>query len=139
MTKPRNETPEQREKRLAYHRAYSRSALGRASDKRRYTPERKRKITANKHLRMHGITRSEVDTLAQRQDHKCGICSKPFTDFERGGHLDHCHLSGLVRGLLCPRCNTAEGSIANTGLTPELFVKRLLAYLANPPSQGDLW
>jgi dihydroxyacid dehydratase/phosphogluconate dehydratase len=80
MTKPRNETPEQREKRLAYHRAYSRSALGRASDKRRYTPERKRKITANKHLRMHGITRSEVDTLAQRQDHKCGICSKPFTD-----------------------------------------------------------
>lgn len=35
---------------------------------------------------------------------RCAICGSPNGTVE-----DHCHRSGLVRGLLCHRCNTREG------------------------------
>lgn len=46
-----------------------------------------------------------VDILRCWQADECAICSA-----SRGRLLvDHCHRSGLIRGLLCTSCNTAEG------------------------------
>jgi hypothetical protein len=66
---------------------------------------------AAKHLMdKYGITPEEKENLLRLQDGKCGICPRT----EPGGrynvfHVDHCHITGKVRGLLCDRCNRALG------------------------------
>jgi hypothetical protein len=51
-------------------------------------------------LRVHGISRAEVDAMRAAQDDQCAICGD-----ETPEHLDHDHESGLIRALLCQRCN----------------------------------
>ena len=55
----------------------------------------------------YGITKEEA-ILLRRQGTSCGICTKPLTWEQR--HLDHCHKSLKVRGILCPTCNKGLGS-----------------------------
>lgn len=43
-----------------------------------------------------------------RQNGECAIC-KQVPKTKRGLHLDHCHETGAIRGLLCHNCNVALG------------------------------
>jgi Recombination endonuclease VII len=53
--------------------------------------------------RRYGITAAEYRMLTARQDGRCAICCRqPRT---RQLVIDHDHKTGLVRGLLCHRCN----------------------------------
>jgi hypothetical protein len=64
----------------------------------------------NKHLRRRfGITQDEYEFLLTRQGGVCAICKRPPPV---KGHLavDHNHITGQLRGLLCRACNTALGS-----------------------------
>ena len=57
---------------------------------------------------MYGMEPKAYIALHQKQAGKCAICSeKPNT--QRGLHLDHCHETGAIRGLLCHNCNVALG------------------------------
>jgi hypothetical protein len=48
---------------------------------------------------------SATQALRRWQAGACALCSaRPERLL-----VDHCHLSGLIRGLLCTSCNTAEG------------------------------
>ena len=54
----------------------------------------------------YGLTESEMRALVDRSEGKCMICDAELNgDF----HIDHCHESGAVRGILCKRCNWALG------------------------------
>lgn len=46
--------------------------------------------------------------LLSAQRHRCFICRKPFSASRRP-QLDHDHMTGLIRGYLCFRCNNAIG------------------------------
>jgi hypothetical protein len=39
----------------------------------------------------------------------CAICREPPGDTAL--HVDHCHDTGRIRGLLCFRCNSALGNL----------------------------
>ena len=39
------------------------------------------------------------------QSGRCAICTDPMTN----PHVDHCHSSSTVRGLLCTNCNVGLG------------------------------
>ena len=54
------------------------------------------------------VSSGELEALVARAGGCCEICDAP-TDFESGAKVDHCHETGLVRGLLCGRCNIAIG------------------------------
>lgn len=55
----------------------------------------------------YGLTLDDFDALAREQVGVCAICHRLPEDGPL--HVDHCHTSGDVRGLLCGRCNRAIG------------------------------
>lgn len=61
-------------------------------------------------LRLYGLTQADWDALVRKQKDRCAICqtSRPGGRGERW-HIDHDHVTGQVRGLLCHRCNMGVG------------------------------
>lgn len=57
--------------------------------------------------KVYGITKDNFYKMLSYQCHKCSICSIELID--KNTHIDHCHISGKVRSLLCSRCNQAIG------------------------------
>lgn len=76
---------------------------------------------------MYGITPEDYERMHAEQNGLCKTCGKaPVGDAARGRlHVDHCHRTGIIRGLLCYRCNLAIGHMLDD---PELAV-RIAAYL----------
>jgi hypothetical protein len=60
----------------------------------------------------YGVPHGTYARLLAEQDGKCAICgtSEPGSKQKRF-HLDHCHETQTVRGLLCMRCNTGIGHL----------------------------
>lgn len=93
------------------------------------------KVYRSMHLkRTYGLTVEEYDQMYQEQKGVCACCGQPETT--RTGrtkrtelipalHVDHCHATGAVRGLLCSGCNTALGSLKED---PDR-IKALLKYV----------
>lgn len=61
-------------------------------------------------LRLYGLTQAGWDELVAQQGNRCAVCrtDKPGGRGERW-HIDHDHVTGNVRGLLCHRCNMGVG------------------------------
>lgn len=79
------------------------------------TPAQKarKKVTQRRNylLRKYGLTEEQVDALKQLHGDNCAICGreKPFARWRYELVIDHCHLTGVVRGFLCNRCNAHLG------------------------------
>lgn len=58
----------------------------------------------------YGVTKEFLVDLYSKQKGKCAICGEAPTT-ERGLHVDHCHTTKTVRGLLCHGCNTGIGAL----------------------------
>lgn len=96
----------------------------------RNRPKYARSKLARKLNRKYGITIEERDRMISVQKHCCAICGK-----KRKLVVDHCHSTGVVRGMLCDGCNTAIAVLErDTG-----FLHAAWAYLAKttsrPPGQ----
>lgn len=67
----------------------------------------------------YGITPEQKKSMLETQENKCAICRRPFLERPEGAkskakningpHIDHNHLTGKTRGLLCHWCNTGLG------------------------------
>lgn len=63
----------------------------------------------NKHLKSkYGISLDQFMEMVNSQNGKCKIC-KDILAMGRFTHIDHCHRTGKVRGVLCHKCNTKLG------------------------------
>lgn len=56
----------------------------------------------------YGLTLEDYRNLFIKQDNKCAICKQDLV-LKKHTHIDHCHKTNKVRGLLCHGCNTAIG------------------------------
>lgn len=75
----------------------------------RDNPEERRKIYA-RHLKYkYNLTYQEYEALHAEQDGRCAICEDEVGLIEKHSHVDHCHDSGIVRGILCRACNHLIG------------------------------
>lgn len=58
----------------------------------------------------YGINGKAYKELYAKQGKACAICKKPGDPTKRLPlAVDHCHKTGIVRGLLCQKCNTGLG------------------------------
>jgi hypothetical protein len=72
----------------------------------------------------YGITLEEFRDMLAAQGHRCAICATPAPR-GKGWHVDHCHDTGTVRGVLCSLCNVGIGCL---GEDPIRF-RAAIAYL----------
>lgn len=59
----------------------------------------------------YGLSRGQYDMLLRIQHGACALCLRPPSNIRL--HVDHDHRTGIVRGLLCHRCNRGLGYIQN--------------------------
>jgi hypothetical protein len=60
--------------------------------------------------RNYGLTSEDWDELFESQEGLCASCGEPpAKDAKRRFHLDHNHITGQNRGILCHGCNVALG------------------------------
>lgn len=76
----------------------------------RETPEKK-EYMRNLHLvKNYGMTAADYDRMLAEQDGHCKLCPRTTAGPNlKRLHVDHCHSTGRVRGLLCNKCNIMLG------------------------------
>lgn len=67
----------------------------------------KRRLWQRKNVfkKVYGISLADYEVMFERQGGACAICKRTGLTL----CVDHCHLTGEVRGLLCVQCNSALG------------------------------
>ena len=77
----------------------------------RANPEKVKAFSRKTRLKnQYGLTLEQYDAMVLAQDGRCGICrtDKPGGRWPEW-HVDHCHNTNRVRGLLCAECNRHLG------------------------------
>jgi hypothetical protein len=99
-------------------------AVALTNDWCRRNPDKRR----NAHLlRTYGISLADQERMIVEQGGACALCREMFPEKRTTNtlHVDHCHTTKKVRGILCMRCNTGLGALGDTVESLE----RALAYL----------
>lgn len=74
----------------------------------------------------YGLTSETWNALFDSQGRKCAICGAQENGKKRF-HVDHCHATGVVRGILCTKCNVGIGALQDD---PSV-IRVALLYLEN--------
>lgn len=77
-----------------------------------------------------GISLLQYKDLYNNQNGLCAICNQPKS-FTRCGKIlslavDHCHKTGIIRGLLCRYCNLGLGNFKDNSI----YLKRAANYVS---------
>lgn len=108
-----------REKKRAYARKH------RAENPEFFREQYRKRYAANKTIfrewnrkyalaRSFGLTPEDYDRILASQNGVCAICGGNRAKRKMRLHVDHCHTSGLIRGLLCGNCNMGLGYFADS-------------------------
>ena len=81
-------------------------------------------------LHRYGITIEEKGKMAQAQGNCCLICKNSFKN-SKDIHVDHCHDTKKIRGILCHSCNTGLGHFRDS---PKLL-QRAIHYIEHHAKQ----
>ena len=113
-------------------RNYECKECTKARIKETHDPDRAR----DRHYRRnYGITLADFNRMVLAQGNKCACCG---TDKPGGRHnvwnVDHDHVTGAVRELLCKDCNIVLGLVEDS---PE-HLQRLIAYVAKHTNEEPI-
>lgn len=132
------------ERRRNRHMARCKSC--RTNDQRRWRKEklgyeterysRDKEHSRERHLvRKYGVDLKQYAAMLERQSGLCAICGAPEeTQFKRVFHVDHCHTTGVVRGLLCRGCNHMLGVVGDD----PAVLQRAIEYLCVPQVAAEV-
>jgi len=119
-----------RERTSAYYQANKDSISERARASRQARKQdNDQSIRSGTLKRLYGISAAEYDALLAKQGGACAICRKRS---KARLCVDHCHVAGTVRGLLCRACNVALGALKDD----QASLVAALAYLGALPRDG---
>jgi len=60
------------------------------------------------------------------QNNSCKICLSELNLDSKDAHIDHCHTTNKVRGILCRNCNLALGLMKDNVISLENAIKYLI-------------
>ena len=80
------------------------------------------------------VTIEEYETRLRNQKGTCAICETATLPKVGVFHVDHCHTTNAVRGLLCNRCNTGLGMFGESAIVLE----KALCYMRQSNSAAAL-
>lgn len=112
---------DKKEKRANYYLHNKEKAVAQGSAWYRANKE---KTLARSRLRLTGVTQEQYDEAHLKQKGVCSICSCVCSTGKKLS-ADHCHTTGVFRGLLCGKCNKGLG-LFNDNLT---FMGKAMTYL----------
>jgi hypothetical protein len=92
---------------------------------KRYRQKYERRRT----LRTYGLTAEEWDKMLSTQGGRCPICGTDDPG-PRGFDVDHDHLTGANRGLLCSPCNRGLGQFGDDPARLQAAIEYLAAHAA---------
>ncbi len=94
-----------------------------------YNKQRWLKVKESKpHLKViYNITIDQYNEMFIKQNESCLGCKQHRSLLKRDLCVDHCHVTGKIRGLLCDSCNKALGLIKDNKDT----LLNLITYLNN--------
>ena len=91
---------------------YQRTKIDRLPIRKAYYERIDKSFRRNKQLiDMYGITLDEYNQMFAEQEGKCLICGRHQSEFKNALGVDHDHVTGEIRGLLCTHCNNALGCV----------------------------
>jgi hypothetical protein len=82
-------------------------------------------------LMRYGVTRNKYNDMVKSQDNRCMICGIVGGSEENYGKqlsVDHNHITGQMRGLLCWHCNIALGRFRESIENLENAIKYLQTF-----------
>ena len=95
----------------------TRKIMGKTGGRKRIYPDAKTCVRAADLRRDFGITLEDYNEMFDRQNGCCAICGKHQSVQRYRLSVDHNHETGMVRGLLCVKCNAGLGNFnENPGL-----------------------
>lgn len=103
-----------------------------AADAKRWRANNKERAADHGRKNLYDLPMGAFEQMLASQDGKCAICERTEAGGRGAFHVDHCHDSGKVRGLLCNSCNGGLGKFRDR---PELLLKAV-KYLAEGGTEG---
>jgi nitrate/TMAO reductase-like tetraheme cytochrome c subunit len=98
-----------------YNRKYRKLNLKKEKERRRLYYAKYKYKERNKFLiERYGITYEQYMDMVKQQKNKCKICKRHRSTFKNTLNVDHDHITGKVRGLLCTSCNRGIGYLADS-------------------------
>jgi len=91
----------------AYDKAHP-EMLRRAGQKYAAKPSSKLKAELRRLKNLYGLDETAAVAVHNRKLGPCDICGKMS---QKPLHVDHNHMTGVFRGVLCPSCNITVGMI----------------------------
>ena len=78
---------------------------------KKYNADNRRKHYQQEVVRKYGVPIDWFDGQMKKQKGKCACCGMSFEwgNKQTSPHVDHCHKTQKVRGILCNRCNSVLG------------------------------
>jgi hypothetical protein len=98
-----------RKRAIAYVKGWQRANAERVRDyQRQYRADHAQQFREGHLRRVFNLTAAQYEELLEAQGGGCALCGRaPRSD--RSLHVDHNHKTGVLRGLLCFRCNVGIG------------------------------
>jgi hypothetical protein len=140
----RKKNPNYRQKHAMYQRGWNKRNPEKAREhKRRYRtrhPEKvwqfanaegRKQARAKWRLRnRYGLSLEDYASLLLAQDNRCVICDSSFST--ETPYVDHNHITGKVRGILCATCNMGLGSYKDS----VILLEKAISYLRRFSSES---
>lgn len=121
----RDANPEKVASAKAAHRAaFPERGASYARTYRARNPEKHKETFARQNLKKYGLTPESKRAMVESQGGRCAICSDALRA-GRGTHVDHCHATGKVRGILCHGCNLMIGYAKDNTMTLQFAIQYL--------------
>lgn len=99
----------------------------------RYKKEHPEKGRLHRLRHKYGIELEDYHTLLRNQNGVCAICETKCKT-QQMLCVDHDHLTNLVRGLLCRKCNSAIGNLKDS----TALLRRAIDYLENAVNKNQI-